>query len=150
MAHNSYSYRRRGFERYIFTSIGKSKIIKLVDFSATQTPNMYNLGFGDLLPDGSIDDKVNSNNGDIVKVLATVAQIVIDFTRQFPEFKIIFIGTTKERNRLYARILKMYYEEFCQDFKITALIGSAGKLNEIDFDPRSDHIYFGFFVKRIN
>jgi hypothetical protein len=150
MAQNSYSYRRKGFERYIFTSIGKSQIVKLVDFSATQTLNLYNLGFGDLLPDGTIDDKVNSNNGDIIKVLATVAQIVRDFTRQFPEIKIIFVGTTKERNRLYARILKMYYEEFREEFIITVLVGSPGTLNEIDFDPRNDHTYFGFFVKRIN
>jgi hypothetical protein len=34
--------------------------------------NLYNLGFGDLLPDGKIDDKVTSNNGDIIKVLSTV------------------------------------------------------------------------------
>jgi hypothetical protein len=96
MKQNSYSYKRLDHERYTFISTGRNKIIKAVDFSPTNVKNLYNLGFGDLLPDGSLDDHVNSNNGDILKVLTTVVQIMKDFTAQFPEIKILFLGSTKE------------------------------------------------------
>jgi hypothetical protein len=42
--------------------MGKTNIIKLVESSTTSTPGVCNLGFGDLLPDGTVDDKVNSNS----------------------------------------------------------------------------------------
>jgi hypothetical protein len=53
---------------------------------------MYNLGFGDLLPDGSLDVNVKSNNGGILKVLSTVIYITRDFTTRFPAIEIFFIG----------------------------------------------------------
>jgi len=58
-----------------------------------------NLGIGDLLPNGSFDDKANSNNGDILKVLATVVYILKHYTSQNPEIMVFFTGSTKERTR---------------------------------------------------
>jgi len=71
--------------------------------------NIVNMGFGDVLPDGSIDDKANSNNGDIVKVLGTIVQIMIDFTNKFPDLEIFFTGSTPERSKLYFRIIRTHY-----------------------------------------
>ena len=45
-----------------------------------------------------------SNNGDMVKVLATVVQIIRDFAIQFPDIKLIFFGSSQERTNLYGRI----------------------------------------------
>ena len=58
-----------------FVSRGpKGQITKLVQYSETIFPNLYNLGFGDKdQTSGKIDDKVVTNNGDSHKVLATVA-----------------------------------------------------------------------------
>lgn len=150
MKKTPYLYRQQGFERFVFSSMGKANIIKLVEFSTTSTPEVYNLSFGDLLPDGNVDDKVNSNNGDIRMVLVTIVQIIIDFTAQHPGAKIFFTGSTQERTNLYARILKMYYPEFSKEFSITALI-RVGRINkEVDFNPNLDLRYLAFFVKRIN
>ena len=149
MTRVTYSYKRQGFQRYIFTSVGKNRIIKLVDFSPTTTPDLFNLGFGDLLPDGSIDDSINSNNGDMVKVLATIVQIIKDFTFQFPEIKLIFLGSTHDRTKLYTRILKMYYADFSKDFVITAFIKMNDSYKEIGFDPKGSFDYYAFFIKRI-
>jgi len=124
--------------------------MKLVDFSPTRTKNLYNLGFGDLLPDGSLNHTVNSNNGDIIKVLATVVQIVRDFTQQFPEIKIFFSGSTDERTKMYARILRMYYDMFREEFIITAVIKIGEFYDEVAFDSQSNNTYFAFFIKRIN
>ena len=66
-----YPYDHPYSSQYTFISIGKKRILKAVDFSHTGIRNIVNLGFGDLLDDGTIDYKANSNNGDIVKVLST-------------------------------------------------------------------------------
>ncbi len=102
----SYLYRRELSTRYRFLSIGRKPIEKIVEFTPLALKNIYNLGFGDLLPNGEIDDKTNSNNSDIIKVLSTVINIIKDFTEENPELKIAFIGSTKERTALYQRILK--------------------------------------------
>jgi hypothetical protein len=74
MSHVPYSYKKVHSRRYVFMSVGKIEIKKVVDFVPLKTKNFMNMGFGDLLPDGSIDDTVSSNNGDIIKVLTTFIQ----------------------------------------------------------------------------
>lgn len=78
MTQTAYPYRKVRSKRYHFISVGKKRIEKVVEFIAIGG-NIFNLAFGDLLPDGSIDDQAVSNNGDIVKVLATVVDLLFDF-----------------------------------------------------------------------
>ncbi len=80
----SYPYKRLQSWRYGFVSDGKRKIQKIVDFIPIDKGNIVSLGFEDLLTDGSIDDKANSNNGDILRVLVTVVDILKDFTSSYP------------------------------------------------------------------
>src|SRR5258708_4001483 len=108
--------------RFTFTSVGKKKIEKVVDFIAIGTPNVMNLSFGDLLPDGSIDYITISDNGDIRRVLATVVAIVNQFTSSRLEVWIYFAGSTVERTRLYNRILKIYYPIFSKLFEILRVL----------------------------
>ncbi len=55
-----YSYIKQSTTRYMFTSKGNRAVQKVVDFTPiNKRKNLYNLGFGDLLPDGRIDDKAN-------------------------------------------------------------------------------------------
>ena len=150
MKQDAYSYERKSFERFVFSSVGKSIIIKLVEFSTTGTPDLYNLGFGDLLPNGIVDDKARSGNGDIVKVLVTIVQIIRDFSTQHSNAKIVFAGSTPERTKLYTRIVKMYYKDFCKEYKITVLIKVNQLYKEVDFNPNLNLPYFAFFIKRIN
>jgi len=87
-----YPYTQLRSRRYLFISLGKKSIEKVVDFIPLGFDNYVNLGFGDLLPDGSIDDMANSNNGDIVKVLATVVDILRHFTARYPKAKRYIFG----------------------------------------------------------
>lgn len=146
----AYTYKNRGFDKYVFTSLGQNKILKVVDFTPTKIKDLYNLSFGDLLPDGTIDDTAISNNGDIIRIMSTVVDIVKHFTKKFPEFKIGFTGSTIERTKLYERVLKMYYEEFSKDFFITASIKEGDKFIEEKFKPQANKSYHAFFIKRIN
>jgi hypothetical protein len=63
-----------------FISVGKKgRISKRIIFQPYES-NIYNLAFGDLNEaTQKIDDKVVTDNGDSIKVLATVAQAVYWF-----------------------------------------------------------------------
>jgi hypothetical protein len=134
--------------RYLFLSSGRRRVSKIVVFTVLEQKNFYNLGFGDLLPNGEIDDKANTNNGDMIKVLSTIIHIIMDFTELNRGAKIAFMGSTKERTALYQRILSNYLNSFGKEFTVTALKGPVNKPFETIFDPAYDGPYLAFFVKR--
>ena len=90
MNYPGYFYDRRYITQYSFVSKGaKGAVTKLVQFSPTNTKNVLNLSFGDMLPNGGIDDKANTNNNDIIKVIATVIEITNDFTMEYPNINCV-------------------------------------------------------------
>jgi hypothetical protein len=129
---------------YEFTSIGpKGNIKKIVQFSHIQENDVYNLAFGNKTVDGSIDDYTANNNKDRDKILATIAAIVFDFTTHFPERYIFFVGSTKERTRLYRMAICLNLEELTKTFIIWGLKQGGG------FEPfYSNKHYEGFLIKR--
>jgi hypothetical protein len=124
--------------------------VKIVEFAPLKAKNVMSLGFGDLLADGSIDYKASSNNGDIIKVLATVIDILRHFTAQHPATIVFFTGSTDDRTKLYTRILKMYYAAFSTEFMLYGVIGTEENSKILPFDPGSGREYLAFFIKRIN
>lgn len=134
-------------DRYIFTSVGKKNISKAVEFNSLNIAGLFNLCFGDVRKDDSIDDEANSNNGDLRKVLSTVVDIIIDFTNTVPRSKIFFTGSTPSRTALYYRILKTYHADFKSTFIISGLIRIGETVFEVDFDPEKGD-YIGFFLER--
>lgn len=103
-----------------FTSQGpKGTIPKVIQFQPTQTPGVYNLGFGDMDPaTGEWSDLVVSDNQDTDKVLATVAAAALLFTDQYPEAVIFFQGSTPARTALYGRKLSRHYPAIEQQFEV--------------------------------
>ncbi len=88
---------------YEFTSIGlKGKIKKLIEYTPTTIEGVYNLAFGDYDPaTDRIDDNSITNNGDSLKVLATVASTVYAFTGKYPDTWVHATGSTAVRTLLY-------------------------------------------------
>jgi hypothetical protein len=150
MKDKTYQYDRIQGSRYTFTSIGRKKIFKQVIFTPTGIRNIINMGFGDLMPDGTIDDQANSNNGDMVRVLATTVEILRDFMAMYPDCQIFFAGSTVDRTRLYGRILKTYYSIFSKQFIIKVLIEEGGCYTLVSFDPKTSLRYSGFLIERIH
>ena len=148
MSKDPYLYEREVSTRYRFLSTGRKPVEKIVEFTPLAAKNVYNLGFGDLQANGKIDDKANSNNDDIIKVLSTIINIIKDFSAENPDSKIAFAGSTKGRTALYQRILKTYFDTFRKEFLITALEGPAGSPKETFFDPEYKGSYLAFFIKR--
>ena len=87
---------------YTFISEGKQgKILKMIRFQEIDE-SMFNLGFGDFIQSTwQVDDKVVSDNGDMVKVLATVLEILDIFLNENPEISVFNTGSSPSRVRLY-------------------------------------------------
>ena len=148
MIQAAYPYEQILPDRYVFVSAGKKLIQKMVKFQPTAQENIINMGFGDVLEDGSISDTINSNNGDMIRVLATVIEILKDHTLNHPNKEIVFAGSTPERTKLYARILKTYYNEFSKDFHISVVTFSDHGIERIAFDTNQNTDYLAFLIKR--
>jgi hypothetical protein len=112
-------YANASFFDFDFESEGpKGKIRKIARFIKIRR-NLYSFGFGDLDANtGDISDTVVSNNGDGVKVLATVAYIVYDFTTMYRDAAIYIEGSTPARTRWYQMNIGAYMLEINVIFEI--------------------------------
>ena len=118
-----YLYRSEPFLKvYEFTSEGtKGSIKKMVQFTDTGMENVYNLAFGDYNDETkSINDLAVTNNGDSLKVLATVASTVYAFTEKYPNAWIVATGSTNVRTRLYRMGITNNLAEIKEDFDVYA------------------------------
>ena len=82
----------------------KGKIKKIVSFSPYNSEGItyFNLAFGDLIEEtGKLNDVAVSDNKDTMKILATIAATVLEFTQQFPDIIVYVKGSTPSRTRLY-------------------------------------------------
>ncbi len=124
MKHPKYQYRSEDlFLFYEFISEGpKGRIKKIVEYTKSSRDNVYNLGFGDFdeVTKG-INDLTVTNNGDSLKVLATVASTVYAFTEKYPDAWIFATGSTLVRTRLYRMGITNNLVEISQDFIIQGL-----------------------------
>lgn len=88
---------------FIFLSQGEEVIPKLVLFSPIEKGGhkYYNWGFGDITmiekSGFQVDDKVESNNGDVKTVFYTVASTLSDFFERYPEATVHMEGSSQQR-----------------------------------------------------
>lgn len=140
MNKDSYEYRKSlQSPTYLFISNGvNGQIPKIVSFSKiniSKNRPVFNLAFGNLKVSRDksfIDDQCRSNNGDIAKVLATVARIAIEFMHENPDAVISFCGAMDEksiragrnqRNVIYQRGIDTNWEELNRLFRIWGVWG---------------------------
>jgi hypothetical protein len=138
-------YKSPDFGVFDFLSVGKyGAILKRIAFVPTDIPYVYNLAFGNIKNDGRIDYTSVSDNGDRNKLLATIANVVDQYTCKYPERLIYFRGSTKERTRLYRMAVGINLEELSKKFEIYGEVDNEG-----DFVPfRKDMEISAFLIKR--
>jgi len=94
----------------------------MVEYTETGQKNVFNLGFGDYdKTTGAIDDLSITDNGDSLKVLATVASTVYAFTDKYPESWIFATGSTSARTRLYRMGITNNIADIQTDFMVFGL-----------------------------
>jgi ribonucleotide monophosphatase NagD (HAD superfamily) len=91
----------------------------MVEYTETATAGVYNLAFGDYDElTKSINDLSVTNNGDSLKVLATVASTIYAFFNKYPEAYIVASGSTNVRTRLYRMGITNNLAEIKVDFVV--------------------------------
>lgn len=116
-----YLYKSEEYYRiYEFVSEGpKGSIKKMVQFTETGTENVFNLAFGDYdEKTNAINDTTVTNNGDSLKVLATVASTVYAFTQKHPNAWVFATGSTNVRTRLYRMGITNNLVEIKEDYEV--------------------------------
>ena len=146
MKYNKYEYSTNDdLHFYEFLSKGtKGEVKKVVEYSKMNVDNFYNLAFGDYNDEeGQINDQIVTNNGDSLKVLATVASTVYAFTGKYPEAWIFATGSTEVRTRLYRMGITNNLVEIQEDFEVFGL-----KTDETFEDFIVGEDYLGFLLTR--
>lgn len=132
--------------RFEFVSEGPNGAIrKLIEFQLTNTPDVYNLAFGDRdAQSGQLDDLAVSDNNDTDKVLATVVAALYAFFDKHPDVFVYAEGSTKARTRLYRMGITRFFEQIAADFYLYGRLGEEFVLFETGRD------YEGFLAQRKN
>ncbi|TKK66634.1 hypothetical protein FC093_16490 [Ilyomonas limi] len=129
-----------------FSSIGKNIISKAVIYTRTDIPDLYTLALVDVYNDGTFDDIVVSDNGDMVKILVTVFKTLSVFFTHYPNAAVAFSGSTPARTRLYRIAISHELDNITKVYDIWGI-------NNNSFQPfRRNTPYTGFLIslKNIN
>ena len=99
---------KEGFDVFLFFSEGKNGNTPKVIAYQYISDLVYNLAFGDLnIKTGELDDLSISNNGDIIKIMATVIKTLSVFFKKHPKVNVVFKGSDDLRIKLYQRIIRI-------------------------------------------
>jgi len=133
---------------FVFNSLGnKGTITKFVVYEKIEE-DIFNLAFGDFNPElGTIQDTINSKNGDGRKVLATVISTLDPFFKKHPKAEVFIIGSTLLRTKIYHRIIKKYYHQFDDIYEILGYKEENNNLSE-KFDKGQNYVQFSILKKK--
>ncbi len=134
------------YSEYKFVSRGPNgAILKLLVFKKLFIDTVYNLSLLDVMADGSLSDTHFSNNNDLRKILATIVDVVIDYTAKFPDRQIFFQGSDEEGKRisLYHKAISRHLFVLEKEFHIYGLTDEGA---EEVFNPAKE--YIAVLVKR--
>jgi hypothetical protein len=128
---------------YTFDSISDRKTVhKVVRFTETDLPDVFNLALLDLMDDGQESDLSVTNNADLRIVLATVMQIINHFLLKFSDKIVTFQGSDDRRTRLYRLVIGKELPALQQLFEI------AGQYADGSIERfRPNQTYIRFFVQ---
>ena len=130
--------------RFEFESISPKRTIqKVIEYKELEVENLFNLALLDIDENGIHSDVVVSDNGDMESVLATVIQTIQVFLALHPKAKVLFMGSTKTRNRLYRAVISKYYQ---QTERIYEIHGIHNWENE-PFEKNKDYEAFLIFLR---
>lgn len=127
-----------------FTSVGrKGEIKKIIQYERALSEEYYNLGFGDWDEvNGKIDDEVVSNNGDSMRILATVVSTLDIFFLWHPNASVFATGSTEVRTRLYRIAISNNLFLIKPEYKV------YGRKNNQFFPFEKDCNYDAFLIRK--
>lgn len=147
MEEKSYQFARTRTEfRYEFSSVSVEKEVKkVVLFTETSSSDVFNLALLDDLGNGNYSDITESNNNDLITIMATIFKIVDDFLNTKPNSFVIFRGSDIRRQRLYRIIISRELAKIQEKFEVRGIIDNE---MVIDFVPNKPVDYFVINLKQ--
>ncbi|MCF0051753.1 hypothetical protein LXM25_16930 [Dyadobacter sp. LJ53] len=130
--------------RFDFMSVGRNQIPKTITFYKTDDPRLFTLTLATVRPDGSLDTKTVSNNGDMEKILVTVYKAIDIFLSNRSSVIVGFSGNTDARTRLYQIAIAKHFFYLSEHFNIWGLTN-----NDIE-SFCINRKYLGFFISLKN
>jgi hypothetical protein len=113
---------------------GENRIIKIIAYDVIKKHKViyYNLGFGDLdAKTGEVDDEVESNNGDMRKILSTVVSTLPRFFQVHPTKKIHMDGSTLLRKQYYHKLVRDYHQRIAEHYLVEGCLnGTVERFDE--------------------
>ena len=127
---------------YSFISRGKKNILKVVGFTPIENDgNKYsNWGFGDLVKYETarfnVDDKTDSNNGDVKRVFYTVASALSAFFETNPGATVHLKGSSQQRMNIYGKIIARHWADIDTIYDVRGCINGQIELFQetVEFD----------------
>lgn len=142
MIKDTYALYRLNDLLFSFHSEGiQGKILKIVIFTL-QDNGKWNLAFGDW-KDKNLDDKVMSNNEDVVRVIGTVAKAAYKFFENHPDATLEIKPVDEKRRRLYNIVFQRHFYEIAEKFQIIGIIGEQKE----NYSPEKLYNSFELTVK---
>ena len=128
-------------QRFEFQSVSYDRTIqKVVEFRELEIPDIYNLALVNVNKDGTFDDMSVSNNQDMETIIATVIRTIQVFLTFQPIAKVLFMGSTPSRTRLYRGIINKYLAQAEQIYEIHGII------NWVNEPFQGDKTYDAFLI----
>ena len=113
-------------------------------FTVPYDGNRWNLAFGDVQPDGEINDSIITNNHDVTKVIGTVAQAALLFLEKHPGCSLVIFPVDEKRKWLYNLVFRRRLPEIQPFWEIW---GKWGQFWEI-YQPELEYDAFEIVGKR--
>jgi hypothetical protein len=127
---------------YTFLSQGDQVIPKIIAYTAIEKSGRkyFNWGFGDLVIDEKtgeyrIDDRAESNNGDVKTVFYTVVSTLSDFFDHNPDAIVYVEGSNRQRLEVYKGLINRHGRHIEPFYEIKGSIDDKIE----DFRPGIDY-----------
>jgi hypothetical protein len=128
---------------FTFLSQGEQVIPKLIAYTPInkEGERYFNWGFGDLIIDElteqyRIDDKVESNNGDVKTIFYTVVSTLIEFFRLNPDAIVYVAGSNRQRLEVYKGLVYRHWRHIEPFYDVRGYVNRKIQVFEpgIDFE----------------
>ena len=111
---------------------------KIIYSSLEGSDDYFSLSLFEVLDNGVLDVYFESKNGDMPKIMATIAKTMFDFFATYPTKKIAFSGSTPERTRLYRIVISKLIKEV--DSFIVEGLSLNGEI--VDYLPNENYLAY--------
>jgi hypothetical protein len=98
--------------KYYFNSTGPRGVIPLVLEFRWYRDNLWEVGYGVLKDDGTASYMAITNNSDSKRILEFVLAKIRDFSEKYPDAKILLLGSTSARIRLFKMAAVTYLADY--------------------------------------